>query len=311
METTNATDVTIRRTRFAAAIVADVERRNGTKTVQDKVSPDDFLNEYELTATEKAKLLTIHTDVTARLTNMKRDSFHIGELLHKAKKILPHGKFIPWIKCFFANNLPYSTAFLYMRVYQVFQDRPESVDYFPSKCLLIMTQKDFPVKVLNYIKENADKFDKSALKHVGEVYKLWKKGKIGGSKFLRLAKEQIKIGVDIARKSTRHRINTITRMSFELGARDILERIRGLIEMALKMAGVHPPDPTSQGHRQLIEDIDKTVEALLKFKSVVEGRDKMFRVESTESGDTVNFKSLIIRDFGGAFTPVKAGCPKQ
>lgn len=288
METSNTTDITIRRrTISAAAIIADVKRRrNGRNgTVKTKPTVDEILEDF--TDSEKAKLLTIHTDVTTRLINMKRDAFHIGELLCKAKKILSHGRFIPWIKCFFGNNLPYSTAFLYMRIYEVFQDRPESVNYFPSKCMLILTRKDFPVKVLNYIKKNADKFDNKSLKQVSEVYNLWKKGKIGGSKFLRLAKEQIKIGIEIARKSTRHRINTITRMSLEFGAGDISKRLQELIQIARDMAGMHPPDRTLEGYRQMLKDADKLIEGALTFKRVLEGRDKMFRIESTENGDKV------------------------
>lgn len=303
MKTANTTDVTLRRrTRFPAKVITDVKtcrrakfgdnvladakRRHGTKIV--KLSPNDFVSENELTAREKTMLLTIHTDVTTRLTNIKRDAFHIGELLCKAKKILPHGKFRLWILCFFGNNLPYSTASLYMRIYEVFKDHPGSVDYFPSKCMLILTHKDFPLKVLQYIKENAHKFDNKSLKHIGEVYNLWKKGKIGGSKFLKLAKDQIQVGVDIARKSTRHRVNTITRMSLEFGAGDIFKRMQELIKIARDMAGVHPLDPTTEGYRQMLKDADKIIEALLKFKAVIEGREGMFRTESTENGDEVN-----------------------
>lgn len=290
MKSESTTDVAIRRQpRFGANVVKDAERRqndhNGTESVQDKVSLNDFLNENDLTATQKTTLLRVHTNVTTKLINVKLNCFEIGEELFDAKKILAHGQFMLYIKYFFANDLPYSTAYFYMRVYEVFQDTPQLVKYIPTTHLLMMSHKDFPKELLNDLKKYCERIDNKDLKHVKELYSMYKKGRIRRNQFVQLAKEQMKIGMAIASKSTQHRINSITRMSYELGAGDILKRIRELRQTAREMAGLYPYDPTSEGHKNLMEDIDKTIEELQKLKADLEGGDKFWRTVSTENGE--------------------------
>lgn len=272
--------------RFRSAVIADVERRrNGTKLVQHKVSPSDFLNGQQLTASEKTKLLKMHTDVTEWLINIKQYCYFIGEHLFNSKKILGHGKFQPYIKVFYANDLPYSTAYFYMRVYEVFKETPELVKRIPTTHLLMMSHKDFPKELLDDLKKYCKQIDNKDLKQVSDLYNLWKKGRIGSNKFIQLAKEQIQIGIDFAHKSSRHRFNSIRRLSFEFGAMDIMQRIQELVAMACKEAGLFPPDPTSPQHKEIIKDADKIIEGVQRFKAVLEGRDKMFREVSTENGD--------------------------
>lgn len=266
--------------RLKFGVIADVKRRR--ELARDKISPDEIMD--GTTKSEKAQLLQIETDIRTRLINMKQDAYHVGQLLSQAKKILQHGQFQPWIGYFFKSDLTYSTAYFYMRIYDTFEGSPSLVKYIPTTYLLMLTQKKFPEKLLEHIKKHPEKIGKENLKQVNEVYDLFKKGEIGGSKFLKLAEDQIKQGIDIEHKSTRHRINSITRLSFELGAGDILKRIRNLRQIARDMAGLHPYDPESKQHKKLMNDIDNTIDELKKLKIDLEGRRGFWRNISTTNG---------------------------
>ncbi len=267
---------------FKNAVIADVKRRSQKKLVRTKLPIDNIMD--QTTKTEKAKLLQITTDIRTRLINIKQDALHVGHLLNQAKKILPHGKFQPWIEYFFKGDISYSTAYFYMRIYDTFEGCSSSVKNIPTTYLLMLTQKNFPKEIIELIKKHPEKFDNKNFKMLNEVYSLFKKGTIGGSQFLKLAEDQIKIGIEIAHKSTLHRINLITRLSFEWGAGDIMKRIRNLRQIARSMAGLYPYDPESAGHKKLIDDIDKTIDELKKLKIDLEGGRGFFRSISTKDG---------------------------
>ena len=101
---------------------------------------------------------------------------------------------------------------------------------------------------------------------------------------MKLAEDQIKIGIDIVNKSTLHRINSITRLSLEYGAGDILKRIRSMRQIARSMAGLYPYDPESKEHKKLMDDIDKTIDELKELKIDLEGGRGFFRLITTKDG---------------------------
>jgi hypothetical protein len=235
--------------------------------------------------TEKARLLAIQTEIQARLINIKKDIYCIGELLYEAKQTLAHGMFIPWIEQTFDKELPYSTAYFYMRVYEVFKGTPSTIQYIPSKYLLMITTREFPAEIVKMLNENPEKIDKESLYKINEVYDLFKSGTIGGSQFLKLAEKQIKLGIDIWKGMSKHRINTNMRHSLYLGAGDILKHINSIRKAAREMAGVYPYDPDSFEHKELIKTIEETIKGLQELKIDLEGGRGLFKSISTKDGD--------------------------
>jgi hypothetical protein len=234
-----------------------------------KVTFDDITE--GLTDTDKSRLLEYGTKIQTRLFNIKIDIFEIGKILCDAKKTLQHGKFIPWIEYTFDNDLKYSTASFYMKVFTTFQDIPRAVKYFPSEILLMLTNKQLPDEALQLIKENANDISKTSLKEIKEDFTLFKKGKIGSNQFLTLTKEQIRSSIEDEKGSNIHRINRNARHSLEYGAGNVLKAINELRDKAHQMAGLYPYDPESQDHKKLMNEIDKIIEGLASLKTDLEG----------------------------------------
>jgi hypothetical protein len=238
-----------------------------------------------LTNTENSRLLAIQTDIQSRLINIKKDSYRIGKLLTEAKQILPHGSFRTWIRHYFNEDLPYSTAKFYMDIYKTFEKEPNMIKCIPSKYLQMLVQNKFPDQVLKIIKENPEKFDRPALQQTNEVYQLFKEGKIGKSQFMILAEKQVKLGKETAYNREEHRINTNMRESFYRGGGDILKRIRELIKTARDMAGLFPYDPNSKEHEKLMKLIDEIVNELQVLKTeLIGGRGFIKAITTKEYG---------------------------
>ncbi len=123
----------MKKTKFPAKINDKVEKINPVEVIPDNPTPSEMMEEN--TQNEKLRLLKIQTEIQTRLINIKIDAFHIGKLLNEAKETLPHGQFTPWIEMTFEKELPYSTAYFYMRVYDVFKDDPTAVQYIPTTYL--------------------------------------------------------------------------------------------------------------------------------------------------------------------------------
>lgn len=260
---------------------------NNQPLKRTKFLPKLSLNEITefIPDNEKAKLLSIQNDIQAKLINIKKDIYLIGESLFEAKQILEHGMFIPWIEQTFDKELPYSTAHFYMKVYSVFKESPATIQYIPTKYLLMITNKEFPAEIVKLLNENLDKIDKKGLQQINEVYKEFKDGQIGSNQFLKLANKQISLGMDILKGRAKHRLNTNSRRSFELGTGDILKRINSIRKTARDMAIVYPIDPDSSEHKELITFIDKTIEGLQELKKDMEDSKGLFKHISTEDGN--------------------------
>lgn len=259
--------------------------KQSTKTNSNlsKISLSE-MNE-ELTSTEQANLLSLQSDIQVRIFNIKNDMYEIGKDLYEAKKILPYGYFIPWIKETFNNEIAYNTARMYMKIYTIFKDHPRSVKYIPSKYLLMITSGKFPSEIVKTLNQNPESIDKYMLEEINEIYTTFKEGKIGESSFIKLAQKQISVGIDLWKGSATHRINTNTRKSFYFGGKDILTRLKSLISIAREMTGIYPPDLKSKEHIEFIKNIDNTILELEKLKVESEGRTGFFRQISTEIGN--------------------------
>ena len=238
-----------------------------------------------LTDSEKTKLLKSQTELHGEIINVKRSIYHMGELLYGAKQILSHGKFIPWIKLTFGEDLPYSTAYFYMNVYERFKDDPKAIQFIPTKYLLMITQKEFPEEVLKTLKENHNKINKQGLQQIKEVYTEFKSGTIDNSQMLKLSDDIVKLGIDIWKGKTKHQLNTNMRKPLYYGVGNVLKRLDSWIDTARETAGLFPYDPNSVEHIEFIKNVDKTIEGLQRLKLESEGGKGFFKQISTPSGD--------------------------
>ncbi len=264
-----------------------MERTKLPARVINSVSKKDSLDYIlkDLTPSEKANLLRDQTEIFRRLTNIKRDIYCIGEMLTAHKKLLGHGLFIRWINTAFHGDLPYSTARFYMNVYAVFKGNPGALTYIKSEYLLMITDKRFPEEIINLIKTNPEHVSKNALMTINNLFDQLKHGRIGSSKFIELAKDQIRLGIEIAHGNYKHNLNTTIRKPFVLGTSDILRRINELNRIAEDLGGLYPPDPKSQDHRQLLKRINKTIEGLRRLKRTLLGGEGIIKHISTPEGD--------------------------
>jgi hypothetical protein len=234
---------------------------------------------------ERVKVLRNTTLIQKEIINLKRSAYNLGQLLNANKKLIPHGMFQSWINNTFGDNLPYNTASFYMRIYDVFKDYPSTVDMVPMKYLLIVTSKRFPKELVQTLNEHPDKISKELLEEVTNNYDLFKEGTMEGDLFLKVSKEQIKLGIDIWKKRGKHLVNSSMRQSLEFGAGNLLAKINSLRRIARDMAHTFPPDIESPRHKKLISDIVKTRDGLQGLINDLTGSGGFFIYTSTPDGD--------------------------
>jgi hypothetical protein len=274
----------MKRTRLSANVPDKV--RSEVKRVRGEVKKLSFdqitddLDDYD-----KAEFLKNQTTIEFELINIKRSVYSIGESLYKNKQILPHGMFIPWIKQAFDNELPYSTANLYMNIYKMCQNNPRTVDCIPMKHLLMMTNNEFPDEIVKLLNENPEKIDKIALQHINEDFNSFKNGEMSQDKFIELSKKEIKVGIEMWAGGGKHRLNANMRRPLELGIKGILKQIKRVEETIYSMAGFFPPDPNSPEYKTLLKAIDDMLKGLHQLKREFIQRGGIWKNISTEDGD--------------------------
>ena len=269
---------------------ANPERKRVRKKDALPAKQQTELQEFyqDSTKYEKSELLKIQTEIETRIINIKRDIFQIGKLLFRAKKILPHGTFQKWIEDTFQNELPYSTAHFYMRVFETFKDKQKSVQYIPTKYLLMMVSGDFPHDVKEMIAEDPKSWNKFKLAQVKECHDLFKQGTIGNSEFLKIAKDQIKLGIEMQKGRTECRVNTNMRRSLYFGAGDLLKKIQALRGIARDFSGIYPYDPNDPQHEETMQKIKTTIKELRKLKKELTNDDGgFFKNVSTPNGNKI------------------------
>ncbi len=108
------------------------------KDEREKSLHSNFLKEIN----KEEHLDSITEELQARCKGFKYQIYEMGKLLCETKKILPHGKFQPWINDNF--EFCYRTAVNFMKVYQVCMGHPEVVKYFNPSCVYIICRTGFP-----------------------------------------------------------------------------------------------------------------------------------------------------------------------
>jgi hypothetical protein len=153
------------------------QKSNKSRVLQFKnqKSPESMPN--TMSEEQNLELSNIATEIESRLVRIKVNYYQIGELLTKARKILPHGTFQTWIQQHFNWELPYSTASLYMRIFEKFQHSRLTVQYLPLSFLLGMTEKTMPEKIKAILEENAKFLKSSDLRGFQLIYEKFKQKK--------------------------------------------------------------------------------------------------------------------------------------
>lgn len=217
------------------------------------------------------KLNSIIVEIETRLRNIKCDFFEIGRALSKAKQLLPHGTFQTWIEKHFNKELPYSTAALYMKIFETFENCPKTVQYLPITFLLKMTQESFPEEVFRIITENtiSDRLDVNA---ISDAYDRFKNHEIDLSEFEKTAKKQIDLAVAMEWGRTEKRIGTEMKENVRTGIASVFTVVRRFRKILRRMH--YFQDPSEDAY--IINDIDRAIEELQETKHMVMYGDGFF-----------------------------------
>lgn len=144
-------------TALSDAVRLHDERNNSLMTAQERL---DFLGE----------------ELRCRSRAFKHQYFEIGHLLCDARKMLPHGDFLPWVRKHFEHS--YRTAANCMRVYQTCLGQPELVEYFNPSCLYMVCAPGFPGDLRAALFENAKGPVDVSKKELFEVAQKYRNGEI-------------------------------------------------------------------------------------------------------------------------------------
>jgi hypothetical protein len=159
--------------------------------ISNEIKLHEFDSLYELKELEKVQFAEIRIEVLKRLNSIKVNIYEVGKYLSKAKSMLDHGKFQQWIKEAFDWQLPYSTAWNYIHIYETFLCNNEVILLFPVTFLMMMTRKSFPDTVRDLITNNPDAFKDEGRKIVEIAYENLKNNKISLRKFEKIVKDCI------------------------------------------------------------------------------------------------------------------------
>jgi len=240
-----------------------------------KIPKPEPTPESALALVPKSTIQTLNgyiVEIETRLRNIKCDFFEIGRYLSKAKAILPHGTFQLWIEKHFNKELPYSTAALYMKIFETFENSPKSVQYLPVTFLMKMTQKDFPEAIFNIVCENAQT-ERLDIKEIKEAYTLYKGGQINLTEFENAAKKQIELAVAIEKGNTQKRIGDQMIYNVRTGVGSLLSAARRLRKNLRRMHYFVNPGED----KYLIQDIDLAISELQQTKEMVLHGEELYR----------------------------------
>ena len=139
--------------------------------MDNEMISSDNSGQEGLLQSEMVKLEKIACSIEQEMFFVKKKIYTIGKLLSEAKAILSHGQFTKWIEERFKGDLPYSTAWLYAKIYERCECYPELIEKYPL--YILMDVRKLPVEVLKLVKDNPEKFkDKRA--EVMDLYKSFK-----------------------------------------------------------------------------------------------------------------------------------------
>lgn len=126
--------------------------------------------------THSEQLPEIKNEICRITKTMKTDIYRIGELLVKAKKLLPQGAFGTWVD----DNFEFSSqqANNFMNVYRHCLGRPDIVETIKASLLYKITAPKFPDDLREHILANGKKLKKIKNEEFKKVLSDFKNGKL-------------------------------------------------------------------------------------------------------------------------------------
>jgi hypothetical protein len=233
----------------------------------------------------KQKLDIIIIDIETRIGHVKKDFFEIGRLLSKAKEMLPHGLFQEWIDTHFTNELPYSTAAAYMKIFETFKENPKMVQHLPVTLLMKMTHKDFPEEIVKIINERLPD-DQVDAKSVNEAYELYRRNEIDLDHFEKIAQKQIDLAIHIAKGSTERRIGEHMKNSTSAGVSALISFIDRIYKPMLQISHLTYPDQ----RESMVGNIDSAIQRLNEIKSAINNLGGFYEEKEDEKTGELKLK---------------------
>jgi hypothetical protein len=240
---------------------------------------DDEENVFDRLDPESQKqLLAIQLEFEHWTLVGNRAIFERGRLLDKAKNILPHGAFRPWIKQTFRSSLPYSTAASYHRIFKMFENRTEMVERLPLHLIQQMSQERFPGELLKLIQDNPETFDEQAARQVCEAYQAHKKGAIKYREFEALTKSLIDLGVQKLEGENLARKSVLAKRTIGVGIYSLKLTIRRMRSQTKKILDLFPQAWESEAKKEAlrelcekdnIKQIDDAIQELEALKTLI------------------------------------------
>ena len=223
----------------------------------------------------KWKLLEIEEAINKRLHCVKCDIFEIGRLLSEAKKVIGHGNFKKWIEETWGEELPYSTAACYKKIYEEYGFRPDLIKSLPVSFLIHMAHSKFPDKAKNKIVENPKAFKEADLNGTADFFKDFKQGQATEDQFVNHIEEQIQIG---AQKLSENHSNRQARRKKRSRIQIFKDKAKGAIqrhkEIKKHFLAVEPVEYSQINleRNMLIESADELLELLNQEETKTEGQ---------------------------------------
>jgi len=174
---------------------------NKTELVPVSKDKNDSLLDI-LSPNRQERIQSIELKIRGKLETIKRNIFEIGQLLSTARIIIgDEGSYQSWIKERFADELPYSTAALYKKIYDRYPHNPKMIQYIPVSILLRLVQKDFPERVIKLFEDDPEGYGKSVnIKKFKESADDYKKGRITEYEFWAETKGCVDFAFDLLSK---------------------------------------------------------------------------------------------------------------
>jgi len=225
---------------FEAKKLKDEREKSFNSDVLKEINKEDCLD-------------SIKEELKARSQGFKFQIYEMGKLLCEAKKILPHGKFKPWIKENF--EFDYRTAYNSMKVYRVCIGHPEVVKYFNPSCLYILSSPNFPTDLRQALFDGANGKVDIKEKDVVQLALDYKNGKI---------------------KTTDQAVQSILKKQRDISLWETykteLEALNQLIASRLerieKLSTIHSINPLIE--KETVEEEQARIEEELKITNLIE-----------------------------------------
>lgn len=219
----------------------------------------------------KPRIVRIENKIRDQLHNIKTNIMQIGKLLSDAKKILSHGKYKPWIEEIFGDELPYSTAYCYKKIYEELMDHPATVKVLPLTFLIHMTHSSFPDIIKKLINDNPEAFKQSDINKISDAFEAYKRNEIDLDEFKQQTKDQIQKGISIIEKDQIERINRNSKRSDLHCLKNSFRRINNNMQHFRKYFYIldQKGEINDSLYCEVIGDIEETIKGFQKLKDEI------------------------------------------